>query len=327
MRGVRCVDLHTHSLASDGTRSPREIVRLALDRGLAALALTDHDTLGGLDEAADAARLAREAGADFDFVAGVELSCALTLPRADGTPLSGEIHILGLHVQPGRWPGADAFFRHLADGRRERMEAMLTRAEALGLPVILSADGHADESVRHHSLDAAMPGRPHLARALVTRGVVKTIHEAFARYLRDGGPLDVPKPLVSMEAAVGAIHRMGGLALLAHPGLSTRWGTGALERWLREAWPENAARGPAGLDGVEVYHPKHSSEMTARWLRFARDRDAAVSGGSDFHDASSFPAEVGRPPVPFEIHTELMDRVAVSRLTEASPFPPGAECV
>ena len=259
--GVRCVDLHMHSTASDGSLSPEAVVGAAAAAHLAAIALTDHDSVAGIASA-------REAGARLGvrIVTGVELSAI----DADG-----EAHLLGLHLTR-----LEAIKRHLAvfrESRRARAGRIVERLRALGIPVTVDA-------VLAEAGDAAI-GRPHVARALVAGGWAKDLRDAFDRFLGNGRPAFVPKYRLTLGEAIGIVHDAGGLAVLAHPGPS---GTRArLE----------ALRGD-GLDGVEVLHPGHSSEDIARLSALTEHLGLLPSGGSDWHGAKAGPRVIGVMRVP-----------------------------
>lgn len=259
--GARCVDLHMHSTASDGSLPPGAVVGAAAAAGLAAIALTDHDTVAGVAEA-------REAGAQLGVrvVAGVELSAV------DG---GAETHLLGLHLAR-----LDTIERHLVvfrRTRRERAGRMVERLHALGIPLPLDA-------VLAEAGDAAI-GRPHVARALVAAGHARDIRDAFDRLLGNGRPAFVPKHRLSLGEAIALVHEAGGLAVLAHPG-----GGATRERL-------DALRAD-GLDGVEVLHPGHSAEDIARITTLADHLDLVPSGGSDWHGAKSGPRVIGSMHVP-----------------------------
>lgn len=243
------VDLHTHSTASDGSRAPAEVIRAARAAGLAALALTDHDTIAGVAEACAAGT---ELG--VRVVAGVELSAV---------EHDVETHILGLHL--AELGELDRRLVELRDMRMNRARRIVERLQQLGVAVSMDA-----------VLDAAAGGavgRPHVARALVAGGWVADFREAFERYLGNGRQAFVPKEHLSAAAAIEIIHRAGGLAILAHPGgLATR------DRIL--------ALTSAGLDGLEILHPSHSWDDSQRLDALAAELDLARSGGSDWHGAS-----------------------------------------
>jgi hypothetical protein len=258
---VRCVDLHMHSTASDGSLPPDAVVGAAAAAHLTSIALTDHDTVAGI-------AAARDAGARLGVrvVAGVELSA---------TDAGNEAHLLGLHLSR-----LDAIERHLVvfrETRRARAARMVERVNALGVPLAL-------EAVLAEAGDAAI-GRPHVARALVAGGWAKDIRDAFDRLLGNGRPAFVPKYRLTLGEAIGLVHDAGGLAVLAHPGSS---GTRERLETLRAE----------GLDGVEVRHPGHSAEDIARLGALVEHLDLLPSGGSDWHGAKTGPRVIGSMHVP-----------------------------
>jgi len=242
------IDLHTHSTASDGQYAPADIAARAAAAGTAVWALTDHDTVAGLEVAAEEARRL-----GVRFVPGIELSVFLD---------RREIHVLGHFVDPSH-PTLKRFEDFLADRRRERMEEIVEKFAALGIRIA------PDDIVRFSG--GKTIGRPHVARALVAAGVVETVKEAFDRYLGDGKPAYVGRYRLTAEDAVSLVRGAGGVATLAHPGVS-KIERGDLAR----------LRG-MGFDGVEVYHPDHVPSQLEKYLRAAADLDLVPTAGSDFH--------------------------------------------
>jgi predicted metal-dependent phosphoesterase TrpH len=243
---ARFVDLHTHSTASDGSRLPREVVRAAHDLGLAAIALTDHDTVDGLDDARDEGD-----SLGVRVIAGVELSAV------EG---NAETHLLGLHLADVNRLAAG--LRDLRTMRLTRAERIVNRLNELGVKVTI-------EEVLEQAAGGAV-GRPHIARALLNNGWASDIRDAFDRYLGNGRPAFVAKDRLSMSDAIAMIHDAGGLAVLAHPGAA---GTRARIESLVAL----------GLDGVEVKHPGHSAEDSVRMLALVEHFRLVPSGGSDWH--------------------------------------------
>ena len=240
------VDLHTHSTASDGVLSPGAVVEAAHAAGLAAMALTDHDTVDGVAEA-------RAAGARLgvDVVAGVELSAHVG---------NDEIHLLALHLSDvATIAGELARFR---GDRVSRASQMVDRLNALGVGVTM------DDVLREAGAGAV--GRPHVARAVVARGGAVDVREAFDRYLGDGRPAAVEKPRLAARDAIALAHAAGGIAVWAHPGATGR----------RDRVEPLVA---AGLDGLEVLHPRHSGEDRARLGALVDFFGLVTSGGSDWH--------------------------------------------
>ncbi|GAC1649367.1 MAG: PHP domain-containing protein [Gemmatimonadaceae bacterium] len=242
------VDLHAHSTASDGSQSPEGVIQAAVALQLAAIALTDHDTLGGV---AVARRAAQEAG--IRLVAGVELSVV------EG---NRETHLLGLHIIDVS--GLDDALVAFRAARQDRAQRMVATLNTLGIPVGI-------EAVLTEA-GAGAVGRPHVARALVAGGWVADAREAFDRYLGGGRPAHVPKQEFPMSKAINLIHGAGGFAILAHPGYE---GTRARVEGLAAI----------GLDGLEVLHPSHSAEDVQRLRALADYFRLLKSGGSDWHGA------------------------------------------
>ncbi|MGE5101835.1 MAG: PHP domain-containing protein [Deltaproteobacteria bacterium] len=257
------VDLHAHSTASDGSRAPADVVREAKRIGLAAIALTDHDTVAGI---AEATATAEELG--LRVVPGVELSAV------EGDV---ETHILGLHLSDTR--ELEARLIGLRDMRRTRAERMVQRLNELGVRIDFA-------SVLEQAAGGAI-GRPHVARAMIAEGWAVDFRDAFDRYLGNGRPAYVTKERLAVSEATMLIHRAGGLAILAHPSHS-----GTRERI--------AAFVEQGMDGVEVRHPSHSAEDTARLAALVEHFSLVPSGGSDWHGSSDGPRTLGMMRVPAE---------------------------
>jgi predicted metal-dependent phosphoesterase TrpH len=241
-------DLHLHSTASDGLFSPREVVRRAFGVGLAALALTDHDTLAGIDEAG---REARRLG--IVFLPGCEVSVAWE---------GHDIHVLAYGVAAEQGP-LPALLAETARARDDRMRAMLGHLARLGIEL-------REDEVRAHGRSTHATGRMHVARALVSGGHAHSCGEAFGRWIGRAGPAYVPKQTRPLDEILAAIWMGGGVPVLAHPG---GYGVDGLEAWC-VGWD---------LGGIETRHPCHSSETEARLTAIARDRGWVATGGSDWH--------------------------------------------
>jgi predicted metal-dependent phosphoesterase TrpH len=240
------VDLHLHSTASDGALPPAQVVAAAARAGLAAVALTDHDTIDGVAEAR-----AEGERQGVRVIPGVELSA---------TDAAGEVHLLGLHLS--RTDELQQLLGSFREVRRERAVRMVERLNALGVPVTL-------EAVLAQA-GTGVIGRPHVARALVAGGWVRDMRDAFERWLGSGRPANVEKKRLELGEAIELVHEAGGLAVLAHPGADA---TRARLEELRAL----------GLDGVEVRHPSHSAEDMARIGALADHLGLVPSGGSDWH--------------------------------------------
>jgi 3',5'-nucleoside bisphosphate phosphatase len=243
------VDLHVHSTASDGVESPSEVVCLALERDLGALALTDHDTLGGVEEALRAA-----AGSELEVIPGVEIN-------SEGD--WGDLHFLGYYVDPAN-PALQEKLAIVRDARLGRAYAMVKRLGELGMPLEW-------ERVRALASGESV-GRPHVGRALLECGYVASLQEAFDRYIANDGPAYVPRLRLSPPEVIATIVGAGGVPVLAHPVHS---GAQVVERI-----PEFVEQ---GLRGLEVYYPDHAPADVKRLLGLCRRYGLLTTGGSDYH--------------------------------------------
>lgn len=255
------VDLHTHSLRSDGTDAPAGLVRLALSAGLTALALTDHDTLDGVAEARAAA-----AGTALEFIPGVELSVDWE---------AGPAHLLAYWIDPGGGPLQDRL-ADLAAGRAQRNAEILEALDGLGL-------GLSPEELRS---SPGLVGRPHIAAALVRRGYVPSMEAAFGLYLARGRPAYRPRLRLTAAEAVALALRSGGAAVLAHPhtiAAGAEAYAAALEAF--------AALGGAG---VECHYPDYPPDLVAHLEAITRRLGMAPTGGSDYHGAHRPGIELGK---------------------------------
>jgi len=250
------IDLHTHSTASDGSFRPAEVVRLAKDAGLKAMALTDHDTIDGLAEA-----LAAGAALGVEVIPGVEIS----------TRHAGDtMHILGffLDFHSGRLAERLAV---LQQARKERNPKIIAKLNALGIPLTM-------EQVERVS-GGGQVGRPHIARALLERGYVTTLQQAFDIFLNNHGKAYVQKFRFPLREALGMIREAQGVPVLAHPFTLEMGSAGALRSLLLDLQAH-------GLAGIEVFYSDHTPEQEALYLHLARELDLLVTGGSDFHGAN-----------------------------------------
>lgn len=255
------VDLHTHSTASDGTLPPERVVEAAKRCNLAAIALTDHDSIAGVA----AARAAGDA-AGIRVVAGCELSAFQD---------DHEVHLLALHLT--KLETLEQRLIELRNKRHDRAQRIVEKLNALGVEITL------DEVLRQSNGGAV--GRPHVARALIARGAVHDFKDAFLRYLGSGGAAFVPKARLSVEDAIAITHEAGGLAIWAHPAEGGH--RDRLEPLVN-----------AGLDGVEVRHPSHTPEDVKRLEALAQFFGLVASGGSDWHGAAEGPRKLGIMNVP-----------------------------
>ncbi len=241
------IDLHVHTTASDGLLEPEALVNSVVRAKIQVFSVTDHDTVDALPQVET---LASAAG--LILVPGIELSAYWH---------KKEFHILGYFFDRTD-EDLQAFLRQMREDRRTRLQAMLNRLWAMGVKV----DG---DDVMALAKNGNV-GRPHLARTLVRQGCVLSTDEAFERYLGEDRPAYVRRPEVEVQEAIRIIHAAGGVASLAHPGLHNR----------DQAIPDFVA---AGLDGIEVYHAKHTHGQMAHYRKLADRHRLLVTGGSDFH--------------------------------------------
>ncbi len=247
------VDLHCHTTASDGLLTPKELVRLAAELGLKGIGITDHDTIQGWKEA-------EAAGAYYkiQILKGIELNTDWR-----GT----EVHILGYELDGG----SDYFqdkLRSLREAREQRMLEILERLAKLGIEVC-------ENAVRQLAQGESI-GRPHIAQVLIDRGFVRTIREAFERYIGIGAPAYVPRYKLTTEEGIRLVRDARGVPVLAHPGMQR------LEEGI-STWVE------VGLKGIEVFHSEHKPEDETRYSAIAQQHRLIMTGGSDFHGEARKP--------------------------------------
>ncbi len=277
------VDLHTHTTASDGTYAPRDLVIEAASRGVRVLAITDHDSTEGLPEAFEEAERRRP----LELLPGIEINCDVE---------GAEIHVLG-YLMEWQAPWFQEFCREQRRERRERVHLMAERMAALGMPF------DADEVFALVKEGSA--GRPHVAQVMVARGYVKTVREAFDKYLAAGRPGHVPRKKLTPEDAVRLIRRAAGVPVFAHPGLADR----------DQLIPGLIA---AGLMGIECYYTEHSAQQRATYLQICKEQDLVATGGSDFHGPQVRAATLGSPSVPMAAVDALRAKAALARASLAS---------
>jgi len=247
------IDLHCHTTASDGLLTPSALIRKASREGISVIAIADHDTVDGLDEAVQAAQ--REGVA---VIPAVELS--VTFP-------GGDFHLLGygLHYQNQDLKGRLARLKSVREERALRMVEQLSRA---GIPL-------APEDVRKESKGAS-PGKPHVARVLIKKGYAADVDSAFETYLNPGKPGYVPKEKLTFESAFELIRNAGGLPVLAHPKSLNLEGPEAYERIIQQGVSY-------GMAGIEVYAPLHDPQYVILFRELAERFHLIATGGSDFH--------------------------------------------
>lgn len=278
----RTIDLHTHSLASDGSDRPAALVRKAAAAGLAAVALTDHDSLDGLAAAAAEAELS-----GIEVIPGIEIAV-----RDD----FGELHLVGLWM-PEPSPRMRQALAEFKENRARRNQAMLEALARLGLPLRM-------EDVRREG-GVSIFGRPHLALAMRRRGYVTTRREAFDRYLGWGEKAYVPRELLSAEEGIGLLKGEGATVILAHPCLYPFMTPPRLEATLSRF-------SAAGLDAVEAYHSSHDAAGTRLCVELAARHSLLLSGGSDYHGLHKEGIVLGRGRgnlrIPYSLLEKLRER-------------------
>lgn len=264
------VDLHTHTIASDGSLKPRQLIERAKQVGLKAIAITDHDTVDGLQEGLEAAQ-----SFQIELIPGIELN---SYHGED------EIHVLGYFIN---W--RDKKFRNilseLASERIRRVQQIISRLGELGIHLCF-------EQVKSLAGQGVI-GRPHLAQILINHSYAESIKDAFERYLVKGAPAYVPREKISVEQAIKIVKEAKGIPVLAHPGLITA----------QEIVPQLLK---AGFVGMEVYHPDHNPEQEKHYLETCRDYKLIATGGSDFH-GDFRETELGRPRVNYKVIQELKE--------------------
>jgi predicted metal-dependent phosphoesterase TrpH len=284
MSGGR-IDLHTHTTASDGTLRPRELVRRAAEQGVRVLAVTDHDSTDGLAEAlAEAA-----ARPGLEIVPGLEINCDVE---------GAEIHILGYLLDYSA-PWFQEFLRSQRAERADRIHRLAARLAELGMPI--------DPAEVFAIVGEGSPGRPHVAQVMVRRGYVKSVREAFDKYLHAGGPANVARHRLTPAEAVAVIRKAQGVPVLAHPGLANR----------DEMIPDLVQ---AGLMGIEVYYAEHGATQTAAYLELCRRWNLVATGGSDYHGPQSGRTNLpGTPAVPWSSWEQLQRRAERARSSHSAP--------
>lgn len=257
------VDLHAHTTASDGSLSPRELVNLAREIGLSAVAITDHDTIAGWDEAVEAGD-----ALGVEIVPGVELSTAYE---------GGRFHLLGYYID--RHSTLITTLKEIQTARANRNDVIFDNLRALGLPL-------EEPEVRAFAGPTGQLGRPHFAQAMIARGYVASTQEAFDRYLADGKPAYAPKAVLTPQEAIAHIHDAGGVAIWAHPLRSKNLTFADLESRLQDwiSW---------GLDGLEVVYSQYSPDEAEWAARMQQQHDLLGTGGSDFHGRSKPTVKLG----------------------------------
>ena len=278
------IDLHIHSTASDGSLTPAEILDQAQKLNLAAIAITDHDSIDGSREALDTG-----IPSSLNFLSGVEISAA----HPPFFPGSGSFHILGYGIQLDDHALNQALNK-LREARKNRNPKIVARLNELGFPISL-------EEI-NQTVGRVQLGRPHIAYAMMKKGFVKSIDEAFDKFLGTAKPAYVDKERIACEDAIKMIRRAGGMAVLAHPGLLKVEDESKLA-----ALVQNLIE--IGMDGIEVYYPEHSPDQIKQYTQLAKKYDLLMTGGTDFHGSITPDIKMGSGKgtlfIPYRLYEKL----------------------
>lgn len=271
---MRFVDLHLHTRYSDGSWTPEDLCQEAMHRQLSAIAVTDHDTLDGVP-----AMLEASERLGIEVIPGVEITCRVE---------DREIHLLA-YLPGNAWknPELTAVLAYSKQIRQKRIGEMVARINELGIPVT--------EAEVLACSDCGTLGRPHVAMALVKRGVVKTNEEAFERFLKRGKPGFVDRYRMTVAETIGHVNRAGGVAVLAHPALNR------VDEKIADMTQQ-------GLGGLEIWHSRHSAGQTEHYRKLAERFGLIVTGGSDCHGNVRGRAMVGTLQVPYECVDAIKSR-------------------
>ncbi len=284
---TRFADLHLHTCFSDGNFTPEELAAHGKRHGLAAMALTDHDTVEGC------ARMAAACGTEgIEFITGTELTA-----EQDGV----ELHLLGycVDVENEKLLSESGRFQKV---RQNRIHEMVAKLNELNVPLRAEAV--------FAIANCRSPGRPHVARALVQAGLCGSLDEAFERFLKVGRPGWIPKCKISAVEGIRLIQQAGGVAVMAHPGLNKS----------DDLIPKMAEH---GLDGIECFHTKHPAAASRHYLKLAEEFHLLVTGGSDCHGTNKGRPLVGTVKLPYIYVEKLKQRAAERRAELAGPREPG----
>ena len=271
-------DLHIHTTWSDGVFSPEYMVQRAGEAGLRAIAITDHDAIRGIDEGFETGRKI-----GLEVIPGIELSTFNGIH---------DVHILGYFFD-AHHPDILQYVHYFQEERIKRARKIIDRLRKMGVrlnaEVVIASAGH------------GAVGRPHIADALMEEGFVLSYNEAFYKYIGDGKPAFVEKPKILPAEGIRIIHKAGGLAFLAHPGMDL-------------SDDEIVQVVKQGLDGIEILHPKHSDEKVNDFYEFANNNHLLVSGGSDCHGNRKGEMMMGKFNVPYKFILEMKKTLHLRQL-------------
>ena len=276
------IDLHVHTTASDGTMSPKEVVSLATMLGLKAIALTDHDTMAGIQEAGEAAELM-----GISVVPGIEISSEYQ---------GKEVHVLGYFLDPEAQKLKD-YIRWVGQSRKTRNEKILEKLQKKGYDITLEQ--------LEEKFPGATLGRPHIAQRLVELGAVSSVKEAFRRYLDTGRSCYVPRRYISFADGVKLIRDCGGVAVLAHP-LQYGYGKAELEALVKTA-------AAAKVTGMEILYTGYTQGDIQKLYDLAEKYTLLPTGGSDFHGENKPGVQLGSGDGKLAVPAYMLAMLAMSQ--------------
>ena len=245
---MKYIDMHTHTTASDGVYTPRQLIKYGISKGLQGIAITDHDTVDGIDEGLNAVISKK----DFIVIPGIELSTEY---------MGKEVHILGYSINY-KCENLLSTLSFLQKKRENRVIEVIAKLQKLQINITY------DELIKRFGSSSV--GRPHVAELLITKGYVDTIEEAFNKYLKKGCVAYVDRYKITPFEGINLIKQAGGVAVIAHPKLikNDKIVTDIIKK---------------GIDGIEVYHPEHNTNDQKKFLQIAKDYNLIITAGSDFH--------------------------------------------
>lgn len=266
------IDLHMHTVFSDGVNTPEELLEMVRTAKLAAFAVTDHDTIDGYRAVSDLLD-----SSDAALITGIELSAAYE---------TADLHILAYGFNPDYIALAEAL-KKFQESRNQRGQKMVEKLNEMGVKITY-------EDIQKKA-GVGVIGRPHVAEAIFESGAVSRYNEAFEKYIGNGGPAYVAKANFAPDEAINLIHEAGGVAVLAHPAVG-------------QAEEHIEMLAGLGLDGVEVFHPEHTMSDREKFKKIAQDLGLSISGGSDYHGRSGRDSRIGSQKVSYEYLKELLEK-------------------
>lgn len=278
------IDLHLHSKASDGTFSVSEIFEMAQSIGLKAISITDHDTTKSCREACSIG-----IPSSLEFITGVEISAG----SPPSYPCFGSLHILGYGIEPDN-SELRGKLSELQDARKNRNPQIIERLNHIGIDISLAEI--------NDMFQGSQIGRPHIAKAMMKKGVVGSVDEAFERYIGRGGPAYADKYRIPCDQAIDAIHHAGGVAVLAHPILIKPVHSLPIETLISDLKD-------MGLDGLEVYYPEQFPNFISFYADIAKQFDLLMTGGTDFHGAIKPDLQMGSGKGNFSVSYTLYEQL------------------